>query len=478
MPMRTYHEFDVLADKPKHDRSGLRGLTVRLLASPHGEPEPVRRTLGAPLARQLTERLAALETRQLDMAGVIGLGSALADLLFPTAIRALLVESLNGLGTDEGLRIRLRLDPALAEIPWEFAWFARQQGERDSTGFLVLDPRISLVRHQAVTGMAAVADDPKPRDRRVVVALANPDIPGQAPLDLAAERLNLENALAKVPRMPVDFVEDPSIQDLSDALGAGADVFHFAGHGVEDALVLVGSDGAAWRLPADQLAVNLRDRGVRLAVVGACESGERTRQDAWSGVATRLIALGIPAVVAMQYRIGDSTAIAFSATLYRSLAAGLSLDEAVSAGRLAIFNATTGGRADPDRVRLWRDWGVPVVYLLPDTAISLTSVAEPEERERIVEELALPIRVRVKDVEKGGKVIGAEAGVIRDGRIDVGVRAGDVAGIVEGLDADRIEGGTVTVDIDAGNVQSGGCVVGARIGSIGGRRPARRRKDP
>lgn len=471
MSFRAFREFDLLVEDRKDDRNGLRGLTVRLLGSPAGESRPQRSSLTAPLARELAQRLGALETRELDIAGVIGLGAALADLLFPPAIRSMLAQSSGGLRTDEGLRVRLRLDPTLAEIPWEFAWVAREQGQVDATGFLALDPRVSLVRHETVTG--TVVADPTPRGRRVVAALANPTVPGRSPLDLSAERVNLQDALRAVPNLSVDFVEDPTIEDLRTALVEGADVFHFAGHGEDDALMLVGDDGAAWRLPAAQLAVNLRARGVQLAVLGACDSGGRAEHDAWSGVATRLISAGIPAVVAMQYRIGDPTAIAFSQTLYQSLAVGQSLDDAVSAARLAVFNLTTGGPEAPKRAKFWRDWGVPVLYLRPDAAVSLASLEESEERERLLQQLEIPIRVRVADVAQGGAVVGLEAGDILEGRIDVGVRGGVVAGTLEGVSADHLEGGSVSVDVETGEVGPTGRVVGARIASIGRPRPSR-----
>ena len=66
----------------------------------------------------------------------------------------------------------------------------------------------------------------------------------------------------------------------------------------------------------------------------------------WSGVAPALMRAGIPGAVAMQYEVYDDSATAFARRFYQSLAAGLSLDEAVAAGRLAILNA--GGPDDVD----------------------------------------------------------------------------------------------------------------------------------
>jgi hypothetical protein len=473
MTTRTYREFDVLVDKPRRDPAGLRGLTVRLLASPVGDGPPVKRSVPAPLASQLSDALAGLVARQLDEPGIIQLGRLLADVLLPTEIRTPLSSAIDGLGPADGLRIRLRLDPAVADIPWEFVWVERQAGQGDATGFLALDPRLSIVRHQAVAGPLPPVG--APRDRRVLAALANPLVPNRAPLDLPAERANLTKALGEVPGISVDFVEDATIEALTEALQAGADVFHFAGHGIGDNLVLVDDQGGPWRLPAEQLAIDLRARGVQMAVLGACESAARTESDGWSGVATRLVSVGIPAVVAMQYTIGDRSAVAFSDRLYRSLAADLTLDEAVSAGRLAIFNAMNGGRHTPDKARLWQDWGVPVVYLRPDVAVTLASVADPVERDRLADELAISVRLRARTIGKGGRLVGHEAGVISAGRIDVDIKADRVDGTIIGVDADVADHAAITADIEVGDVT--GDVTGVVTGSLGGSRATRRRTD-
>lgn len=472
MSGRSYREFDLLAEGADRDQDGLRRLTVRLLESPAGDHVPIAIELDSALAIDLAERLGRLATRDLDQSGVIALGAALADLLLPGGIRHKLASSIGELRATEGLRIRLRLDPGLADFPWEYAWVARQNGQLDSSGFLALDPRISIVRHETVEGRAAAADTP--RDRRVLAALADPTVPGSPPLNLDAERLNLQKALAEVPGIAVDFVDNPTMANLEEALLDGADVFHFAGHGEQDVLVLVDEDDRPSRLPAEQLAINLRARGVQLVVLGACESAARAQRDPWSGVATRLVAANIPAVVAMQYRINDRAAIDFGHRLYRSLAAGLPLDEAVAAGRLAIYNLTTGGKKDPRKERIWRDWGVPVVYMRKDASVSLVSVPDETERERLADEIEATIRVRVDDVSAGGEVIGLEAGVISAGRIDVEVIAGNVRdGTVTGVVGDHVEGGTIDARVTADGV--GGKVVGASFSSVGGGRRRRRR---
>jgi hypothetical protein len=467
MPIQTWEAFDLLVDDVKRDRSGLRELSVRLLGSPAGGHDPIGRKLPLERSRKLTERLTGLANRDINQAGVIDLGETLADLLLPGDVRQAFAASLDGLASDAGLRVILRLEPTLAEIPWEYAWVARQRGQRDASGFLALHPRVSMVREETVKGRASI--DPAPRDRRVVALLADPAVEGMAPLDLELERRNLETALDAIPGMTADIRVDATMDDLSDALAEGADVLHFAGHGEADRLYLVDADEQPWPLRAEQLAINVRARGVQLVVLGACESGTRDRAERWSGVATRLLAERVPAVVAMQYLVNDGMAIAFSKGLYRSLAAGWSLDEAVGAGRLAMYNHATGGYRKRNQNAIWPDWGVPVLYARPDVVVSLASVEAPDECAGLEEELVQAARIRTAAVEKGGRVVGASGA---SGIIDVKIETGDVAGQVVG--SEDFEGAKADVDVTTGSVTSGGEVVGIQ----GPTSRSRRRRRP
>jgi hypothetical protein len=367
-----------------------------------------------------------------------------------------LAQSISGLRGEERLRINLRLDPKVADVPWEYVWVARQRGARDATGFLALDPLVSIVRQETVQGRIDV--DPSPRDRRVVALFADPEDALAQPLDLDLERRNLEEALTGVPGMSYDMHADATIDDLSEALTRDADVLHFAGHGEMDRLLLVDGKRKAWPLEAEQLAVNVRERGVQLVVLGACESGVRDRAERWSGVATQLVANRVPAVVAMQFLVNDGMAIAFSKALYRSLAAGWSLEDAVGAGRLGMYNHATGGRGASKMREIWPDWGVPVLYMQPDVTVSLASVKAEDERAQLEEELVQTARIRTTDVKRGGRVVGASGA---SGVIDVKIKTGKVSGQVVG--SEDFEGTKADVEIDAGSVGAGGEIVGIRV---------------
>ena len=109
---------------------------------------------------------------------------------------------------------------------------------------------------------------------------------------------------------------------------------------------------------------NLIERA--LAMLSACYSGTRNATYPWSGVASALTASGIPAVLAMQFKVRHVEAEAFSRAFYAALALGLTLDEAVWSGRVAMLETTSADTDAPVNV----EWGVPVLYSrLPDGAL-------------------------------------------------------------------------------------------------------------
>ncbi len=358
---------------------------VRVAASPAGE-QRVSDAEEVGLSLDLRRRLRLLEQRRLPLPEMIRLGEELAAALFPPRARTFLERGLPRLKDDEGLRIRLKLDTyALADLPWEYAYVARSDtppDQKGTEGFLVLNRRISLVRYEVLGEAPGTLDPVGTTPLRMVALLANPADPGYPPLKLGAEKESIGTALADVPGIQVEFYDDATVEKLQDALAREVHVFHFAGHGqfegdmgtaygsLEGAgsIVLLGDDRRAAPFPAKLLALNLAARGVRLAVLGACEGGRRDGQNAWTGVTPALMRAGIPAAVGMQDTIRDDNAIAFSRQFYTALAEGEPVDAAVTDGRLAILN-----RGGDDE----RDWGVPVLYLRAEEGVLFPRAVKP-----------------------------------------------------------------------------------------------------
>ncbi len=373
--MERYFNLDLEASLLEAE--GARRIRVRVLNSPAGASHAETVELPADLA----QRLRMLEKRNLTLAELIPLGETLGNLLLPPAARSRLEVSLARLDDDERLRIRLRFDSyELADLPWEYANLRQPgtlAGQGGTEGFLALDNNVSLARFEVI-GQNMVSLDPIDGTAlRLVALFANPLDPRFLPLDLEADRGNLEQVVARIPNLAADYVPNATVDLLQDALTHRAHMFHFAGHGEfkrdtdgsgKGYLALISSTGAAQLFSASNLAMLLKGKGVRLAVLGACHAGRRDGVNAWSGIAPALTNAGIPAVVAMQYTVEDANAITFNRRFYSTLAAGQSIDAAVTAGRQRIWFETDGEN---------RDWGVPVLYLRAEDGV-LFPRSDPE----------------------------------------------------------------------------------------------------
>jgi hypothetical protein len=472
----AYREFEILVNNLQSGETGERRFEVAVLHSPAGGCDPVERKIPLDLAILLTK----LERRQLDITALITLGEALADLLLPDSLRDLFTRSLDRLRPDQGLRLRLHLPPGLADIPWEYMYIPRAGNPKDSdedvTGFLSLDPRLSIVRHERLGVFGEF--DQTPRPRRILAAFASPE-GGFASLNLEREKSELSAILQGVTGLALDFWERARLADLQSQLAAGADIFHFAGHGDFDAemgampftiqgqgaLIFEGVSREAVPVPADQFAANLSGYGVQLVVLGACLSGRRDGYNRWSGVVAALMEVGIPAAVAMQYKISDRAAIRFMTGFYSALATGMTLDRAVLTGRLAVFNDLHTLRDDPELGRLWQDWGLATLYLRTDQEFRLTSITDVTEQQKAEHKLSISINHRIGVIGAQGVYKAVEAGVVKAGSIETFLKINQMDGQVTQVEAERIEGGQIRVEGQVENFNGFG--IGVRADVIG-----------
>ena len=216
----------------REDDKRLGAFKVRVLASPVGEMAPGDAGTVEYDDKALQSALAKLDDRELDEAGLMALGRTLGALLLPiaseggaTTVREFFARSLVKLGLDTGLRLRLRLPPDLAVIPWEYVYVERAGGS-GMDGFLALDPRIAIVRHEVLA--APVSDPVLSGDIKVVAALAEAERLPE--LDLDDEMKLLNEALSGLDGIRVELCRNATLQKLQPLL-PGAGVFHFAGHG-------------------------------------------------------------------------------------------------------------------------------------------------------------------------------------------------------------------------------------------------------
>jgi CHAT domain len=248
----------------------------------------------------------------------------------------------------------------LKSIPWEFFLYPDE-----SPGPLPMRPVVRIVPTRR-------GDPPQPltlktlgRKLKILFAFADPV--DQDPVswtfvrDAAIQELKL--------RLPVDSFElkdiDANPKELTEALMDDTyDIFHFSGHAdVDDKgegfLLLPNRvTNKNIRFSSKNLSTTLRQRGIRVAILSACNTSTGNFENKFDVAAEALVRSGIPAVVANQFPVPDSTVADFVKRLYKELLISGDIDRAVNAGRLMWFN-------DPalDQGKFAKlEWGIPTVY--------------------------------------------------------------------------------------------------------------------
>lgn len=288
-------------------------------------------------------------------------GDALFRSLFSGPVRDLFERSLGRIEEDgeRGLRIALRFDPSLpdlpllAALPWELIY---HQERRE---FLNLSRRSPIVRALNVPRSLRSPLEPP---LRVLVALANPT--GYPPLQLERERERIDAILKKAEGLESRFLFNATPELLRQfLLDETFHVLHFMGHGTFDSatgegfLVFEDGRGGPRLVSGPVLADILRDFwSLRLVVLNACrtaQSSPETDDDPFSGTAPALVMAGVPAVLAMRLPVSDEGAIAFSETFYGRLAAGDPMDTAAVEGRMTVHLRDSKSF----------EWATPVLFL-------------------------------------------------------------------------------------------------------------------
>jgi len=254
---------------------------------------------------------------------------------------------------EAGLRIRLRLPGALANVPWEYLYDAQH-------GFLGLDPETALVRHLELP--APVRPFPISPPLRILAMISAPSDTVGLEVEQEWDRLNdTLGGLTRRGLVTVDRLESGNLAALQRPLRLTEyHVLHFIGHGGYDenaqdgALALEDADGKTRLVTGRDLGMMIRNRrhSLRLVVLNACEGARSAQDDPFGGVAQALVHQGIPAVIAMQFEISDTAAITFSQSFYQAIADGLPVDVATVEARRAMF-------AEGNEI----EWATPVLYL-------------------------------------------------------------------------------------------------------------------
>ncbi len=328
---------------------------------------------------------------------LIDLGSDLFEALFQGDVRRLYDEAR---ARQQNRKLDIVLTSMIswiAEKPWEFAYDKVRQS------FLATE-EIHFVRNV----LTAIPPSAVPLGRgplRILVAAAQPVGAGQLSIDQEIDviRRGFE-ALIEAGLATVEVLPRATPGRMLGLLATGDfNVVHIIGHsGFDDeteegALLLEDEFGGQFPLGERSVREILCRRGVSMVFLNSCQSGSGGRRDFNKGIAQALVSHGLPAVVANQYSVLDTSATSFAQHFYWSLAHGMSIGQAACDARIAVNCSMQGELID---------WAVPVVYArdpnMPlcarsDTAVRAASTVVHRASRRAV--LRRSVRVAVWDID-------------------------------------------------------------------------------
>lgn len=153
-------------------------------------------------------------------------------------------------------------------------------------------------------------------------------------------------------------------------------VVHFIGHGEADEIVLETTDGSSRPLSREALSTIFSHfrQWLQVVVLNACYSAAQAES----------LAEQADAVIGMTDRVGDDSAIEFSAGFYRAVGFGRSVEDAFAQG---VATLLVNGLPDADVPQLIHRSGVEPAKLVlagaTDAAISLRRAEDPRVPDRL-----------------------------------------------------------------------------------------------
>lgn len=325
-------------------------------------------------------------------------GSKLHDKLFSPEIQKIWQEYKK---KSDFLVLCVRIDPeasGLESLPWETLY--------DGEEFIAAGGKTGLSR---LPLDVEIQDDlpPIPLPIRMLSLISSPlDLEETKRLAIEREQeilLQAVNSPSGQGKLTVDFEDEAKLSIIESSLESGYDILHYSGHGVrpEDGggLLLEGPDGKMRPVSSTEFLQSLEkaEKGIRLAVISGCQTARTIDLEGFQDLARKLVHRGIPAVIAMQFSILDSSGLILAEKLYPLLAEGKSLEEAVCTARRELLRNDDAG--------IKGDAFAPVLFM---------SAANPLETKTAKSEQAGGIRADAETASSFGCFLHGQAPGIRD----------------------------------------------------------------
>jgi hypothetical protein len=270
------------------------------------------------------------------------MGFKLGQVLFPEHVYSLLLSSMEYLKPEAGLRVRLVIDHTAAKlqpVPWELVTY---QSKDAVPKHLLLDRRVSFLRHESLRQVSIVSTHSRSTHVRVVSVLASPSSDALPPLPFG----NIEKELLRLevdPNITLVPVGRPTLTNLG-LTAPPANVFHFAGHGqferqagsIGAGLSFETDQGAEHFVTAENVAKEVRRLGVGVAILTACYGASRSATSPAAGISAALTRAGVTTVIAFASPIDDLVACDALHELVDTILERGALDAAITDARATL----------------------------------------------------------------------------------------------------------------------------------------------
>ena len=343
--------------------------------------DPERQSLGQPSGSfRYQEKIAVaepileiarnnVENELNDAAKTRELGEALFEILFDDVLRQDFVNFYYQVVQQEKQLLRVELDidealmPEVAALPWEFMCLPQKANLGEIR--LGTDPNIVFSRRRSQWHPAQPIQLETGENLKVALVISAPQ---ELPKVMYQQVQEALEKLAKDQTIPVELlpvVTSANAESIDAVLESQPHIFHFIGHGrlQNEASQEVGQiaftdpefeDEAMW-VDADYFSGLFAQHRPGVVLLQACEGGMLSASQAFSGVASRVVQMNIPVVVAMQYEVSNISASRFARKFYERLAKGDPVDIAAQNGRRSIALGPTQFRK--------RDFATPVIFM-------------------------------------------------------------------------------------------------------------------
>ena len=231
---------------------------------------------------------------------------------------------------------------ALVHLPWELL--------HDGKRFLA---ELGIQPIRLLGSTTEAGGNPANRPLRLLFMASSPE--NVRPV-LAYEQEE-SRILEATSRQPIELIveESGSLNQLANLVASFPedhfDVFHYTGHGAMDGLtpLLVTEDdfGKERRAPTADLSAAFGNRWPRVVFLSACHTAQAPDGGAAPSLSHALILAGAPAVLGWARPVLDTTGILAATHLYRALAIGDALPQAVSAVRRELLREFLKGGDQP-----------------------------------------------------------------------------------------------------------------------------------